>query len=156
TIPTPSLLNGIVRYQRTAAAAAKDGQAYGIITQGCGGMYEKITQIACDGLNPAVLAFYQKYQPYLTSGAGRVTCPSDCSNFESFIFNAPNIGNQNIYISRFDVTLNSRNTLYVRGTLNNQATLQSPTFPDINNALTNYDNSKGFAASWNSVVTPTI
>src|SRR5207237_3770445 len=84
-----------------------------------------------------------------------ISC-SDCSNFANYVFNAPKISNQNIYVSRFDYTINSKNTVYVRGTLNNQAALGSPTFPDINNSLTNYDNSKGFAASLNSVLSSTV
>jgi Carboxypeptidase regulatory-like domain len=159
TIPTETFLNGIVRYQRTASAVAKDGQAYGIISQGCGGAMEQITLVPCDTVNPAVIGpngYLEQYRKYLTSTQGTLTCGSDCSNFQTFRFNAPNISNQNIYVARFDYTINAKNTVYVRGTLNNQADLQSPTFPDINNALTNYDNSKGFAASLNSVISPTI
>lgn len=157
TIPTDALLNGIVRYQRTAAAAAANGVAYGTITQGCGGMMEKITLVPCDSINPTITSFYQKYAKYVTDRTlGSVVCPSDCSNFQTLRFNAPNISNQNIYVSRFDYTINSKNTVYVRGTLNNQADLGSPTFPDINNALTDYDNSKGFALSLNSVISPTM
>ena len=157
TIPTESLLNGVVRYQRTAAAAARDGNAYGVITQGCGGMMEKVTGIPCDTVNPTIIGptgFYSQFKKYLTSTDGTLACPADCSNFQNFRFNAPNISNQNIYIARFDFNLNSKNTVYVRGTLNNQADLGTPTFPDIANALTDFDNSKGFAISLNSVLTP--
>jgi len=157
SIPTPTLLNGIVRYQRTAAAARADGQEFGVITQGCGGMLEKITLIPCDSINPTVLSFYKKYEKYLTDPTlGSLACPSDCSNFQNLRFNAPNITNQNIYVSRWDFVINSKNTVYARGTLNDQAELQSPTFPDINDALTNFNNSKGFASSWNSVLSPTM
>ena len=155
TVPTPSLMQGIIQYQRTAAAFAANGQQYGVITQGCGGDLEKITLIPCDAVNPAVIGpngYLQQYAPYV-SAANQCT---DCSNFATFRFNAPNISNQNIYISRIDYTINSKNTFYVRGTLNNAAALGPPTFPNANNALTTYDDSKGFAASLNTVLTPTI
>ncbi len=157
SIPGPDLLNGVIRYQRTAAAAARDGSAYGVITQGCGGMLEKITLIPCDSMNSTVKEFYQKFKKYATDPTlGTLACPSDCSNFQTFRFNAPNITNQNIYISRFDYNINSKNTVYVRGTLNNSADDTAPTYPDIDNALKDYNNSKGFASSWNSVITPRI
>jgi hypothetical protein len=156
TIPTPLLMTGVMRYQRTSAAAKADGNLYGIITQGCDGILGKITLIPCDTMNPAVLDFYRTtYQKYFDYPGGTITCPSDCSNFETFKYNAPNISDQNIYVSRFDVNLNSKNSVYVRGTLNNQKDLNPPLFPDLNNGTSSYNNSKGFAASWNSVISPT-
>jgi hypothetical protein len=161
TVPTTQYLNGIFRYQRTASAAKADGQSYGTLSQGCGGQLGQITGIACDTLNPALFGpqgYMQQYADYVNNPgkfAGHLVCPADCSNFQNFTFNAPNIVNQNVYISRWDYTINSKNTVYVRGTLNNSATIGAPTFPDRNNGLTTYDNSKGFSASLNSVLSPT-
>ncbi len=157
SVPNATYLQGILRYQRKATAVARDGIAYGTISQGCGGVLEQITQIPCDSVNPTLFGangYLQKYAKYTNSGS--TVCPSDCSNFTNFTFNAPNIVNNNVYISRFDFTINSKNSVYVRGTLNDAQQIGSPTFPDINNGTTTYDNSKGFSASWNSVISPTM
>jgi hypothetical protein len=157
TVPTLSLLDGTIRYQRKATAIQRDGIEYGILTTGCGGALEKMSLLSCDTVNPAVIGpsgYLEKYRKYASDGA-KLSC-SDCSNFATYTFNAPKISNQNIYVSRFDYTINPKNTVFIRGTLNNAAVLGAPTFPDINNALTNYDNSKGFAVSLNSVLTPTL
>jgi Carboxypeptidase regulatory-like domain len=156
-VPNPTYLQGTLRYQRKSAAVKADGIAYGTITTGCGGMLEKITQVPCDTVNPALFGpngYFQQYAKYTNSGS--TVCPSDCSNLTSFKFNAPNIVNNNVYISRFDYNINSKNTVYVRGTLNDAQSIGAPTFPDINNGLTTYDNSKGFSASLNSVISPTM
>jgi hypothetical protein len=158
SVPNPTFLQGIIRYQRKASA----GGGYGVITTGCGGMLEQITGVPCDTMNPALVGpngYFQKYAKYTNSG--QTVCPADCSNFTNYQFNAPNILNDNIYISRWDYTINSKNTVYVRGTLNNSKSIggtaaTSQTFPDIDNGITTYDNSKGFAASLNSVLSPTL
>ena len=48
TVPTPQLIDGIVRYERL------DG-TFGTITDGPGGMLEQITQIPGDAFNPVVV-----------------------------------------------------------------------------------------------------
>jgi hypothetical protein len=157
TVPTPEFLNGQVRYLRKTQFQASEGK-YGAITDGCGGMLEQISLIPCDTWNKTLLGgYFEAYRPYSTD-IGHTTAGSDGgANLLSYSFNAPFTLNQNIYISRWDYVINSKNTVYVRGTLNNQGqTLGAETFPGANNARIYFDNSKGFAASWNSVLSSTV
>src|SRR5262245_21403569 len=159
SIPNATYLQGTIRYQRRAAAVAQNGVAYGVITTGCNGMLEQITQIPCDTVNPSLFGatgYLQKYAKYTNSAS--TVCPADCANFTNFTFNAPSVVNNNVYISRWDLNINSKNSVFIRGTLNDALSLggtsaTSQTFPDIDNGITTYDNSKGFSASWNSVLT---
>jgi hypothetical protein len=152
-VPTPQFLNGTIRYRR------KDG-SFGTITTGCGSILEAFTQIPCDTVNPALLGpngGYQAYAPF-SNDASRTSPGQDVgANFLFFAFNAPFIRTHNVYISRVDYNLNPNNTVYVRGTLNgDNSTLGPEKFPGLNNGTLLLDNSKGFAASWNSVISSTL
>lgn len=149
TVPTPNFLNGIVRYRR------RDG-SFGVITDGPGGMLEKWTNIPGDRWNSNVIganALFEKYRPFSTDTANTRPGPDQGANWLTYRFNAPFIRNRNVYISRIDYNINTRNNIYARGTLNDDVrTLAAETFPGFNNARNRLDNSKGFALNWNSVV----
>ncbi|MBI4474052.1 MAG: carboxypeptidase regulatory-like domain-containing protein, partial [Acidobacteria bacterium] len=159
-VPTPELLNGQLRYRRT------DG-TFGTITTGCGSMLEAWSGIPCDTWNPALVGpngLWERYRPFSEEAAARLRAGDNSvrggdqgANILRYAFNAPDVENTNIYISRIDYTLNSKNTVFVRGTVNDTVeTNSAETFPGFNNSRDRIDNSKGFAANWNWVITPTL
>jgi hypothetical protein len=152
-VPTTEFLNGDIRYLRT------DG-TFGVLTDGPGGILERWTGVPGDNWNTAVIGpsgLYEPYRPF-SSDAGRTRPGGDNgANTLVYRFNAPFKRNQNVYISRIDYNLSPRNTLFVRGTMNDDVrTHTAETFPGFNNARELLDNSKGFAANWNFVITPTL
>jgi Carboxypeptidase regulatory-like domain len=153
TIPTPQFLSGIVRYQR------RDG-SFGILTDGPGGGLETWTGIPGDRWNPALIGgngIFEKYRPFSTDTSRTSLGPDNGANFLLYRFNAPFKRDRNVYVSRTDYNVDSRNSVFFRGTLNDDArTLQAETFPGFKNARKRIDNSKGFAANWNSVLTSSL
>lgn len=154
TIPTPQFLDGIVRYQR------KDG-SFGRITDGPGGMLEKITLIPGDRWNSNMIGpngILEKYRPFSTDAARTRSAAFDGgANALNYTFNSPFVRDRNVYISRLDFNLNAKNSFYWRGTLNDDTrTLAVNTFPGFNDARNRQDNSKGFAANWNDVITSNL
>jgi len=152
-VPTPEFLNGNVRYQR------KD-LTFATITDGPGGMLEKITLIPGDVWNPNVIGsngLFQRYRPFSTDTAHTRPGSDNGANILTYTFNAPFVKNQNVYITKLDYNLNSHNSLNWRGTLNDDVrTNAAETFPGLNNSRERMDNSKGFAAGWNYVISPAI
>ena len=149
TVPTPAFLNGTVRYQR------KDG-TFGTLTDGAGGGLELLTGIPGDRWNSAVIgpnSIFEQYRPFSTDTSRTSPGDDNGANFLTYRFNAPFNRDRNIYISRIDYNINQRNNVYVRGTLNDDVrTLATETFPGFDNDRERIDNSKGFAANWNSVI----
>ncbi len=155
TVPTPEFLDGNLRYERS------DG-SFGTLTTGCGGMLEKWTFIPCDGWNPNVIggpgALYEVYRPF-SSGQGGTLSPGadNGANQLRYRFQSPFVRNRNVYISRIDLNLNANHTFYWRGNLNDDVRTQgSESFPGADNARERLDNSKGFAGSWNWVISPFV
>jgi len=160
TVPTVELLNGSLRYRRLDST-------FGTITTGCGSMLEAWSTIPCDTLNPALIGangWWEQYRPFsveaaarLAAGDGSVRGGDGGANQLTYRFNAPDQTNSNVYITRLDYALNSKHTVFFRGTLNDVVeTNSAETFPGFNNPRERLDNSKGFAANWNWVVSPTI
>ncbi len=149
-VPTPQFLDGIIRYERT------DG-SFGVITDGPGSDLERWTFIPGDTWNPNVLSYIQLYRPF-SNDAARTTPGSDNgANTLRYRFQSPFVRNRNIYISRMDFTANDNHTLFVRGTLNDDVrTLGSERFPGFDDSRERLNNSKGFAASWNWVISPVV
>ena len=154
TVPTPEFLNGIVRYRR------KDG-SLGVLTDGPGSNLESFSGIPGDHWNPGLIGpsgSFEKYRPFSTDSSKTSPSPLDGGvNILNYRYNAPFTRNQNIYISRMDYVINLSNTIYARGTLNDDVrTLMSETFPDYNNQSERVDNSKGFGVNWKSSLTSTL
>jgi hypothetical protein len=149
-VPTPQFLDGIIRYERT------DG-SFGVITDGPGSDLERWTNVLGDTWNPNVLSYIQLYRPF-SNDAARTTPGSDNgANTLRYRFQSPFVRNRNIYISRMDFTANDNHTLFVRGTLNDDVrTLGSERFPGFDDSRERLNNSKGFAASWNWVISPVV
>ena len=149
-VPTPQFLDGIIRTER------KDG-SFGVITDGPGGDLEKWTFIPGDTWNPNVMNYIQLYRPF-SSDAARTTAGSDNgANTLRYRFQSPFVRNRNIYISRMDLTASDNHTFFVRGTLNDDVrTLGSERFPGFDDSRERLNNSKGFASSWNWVISPVL
>ena len=151
-VPTPEFLDGIIRYER------KDG-TFGVLTDGPGGDLEKWTLVPGDTWNPALVGpngFYELYRPF-SSDPSNTPGPDSGANTLRYRFQSPFVRNRNIYISRMDLTANDNHTFFFRGSLNDDVrTLGSERFKGSGDARERLDNSKGFAASWNWVLSPTV
>ena len=151
TIPTPDFLNGVVRYRRA------DG-SIGAVSDGPGSNLEQFTLVPGDRWNSGLIGpagSFEKYRPFSTDTMRTSPSAQDNGvNILTYRFNAPFVRDRNVYVSRIDYNLNSNNTFYARGTLNDDVrTLAGETFPGFNNASERLDNSKGFAVNWNSAIT---
>lgn len=152
-VPTPQFLDGIIRYQRT------DG-TYGSITGGPGGLLQKISLIPGDTFNSALIGtngYFEQYRPFSTDTARTSPSPNDPANVLLYRFNAPYRSQGNVYISRIDYNLNTRNRLYWRGTLHDASSpFTVERFPGYGNSSLMVDNSRGFSAGWNDTLTPAL
>ena len=152
-IPTPEFLDGIVRYER------KDG-SFATLTDGAGGQLENWTFIPGDTWNPVLVGqngYYQIYRPFSQDAARTEPGEDNGANTLRYRFNSPFVRNRNIYITRMDFTASENHTLFFRGTLNDDVrTLGAESFPGFGDARERLDNSKGFAASWNWVISPSL
>ena len=131
-----------------------------MLSDGPGGGLEQFSLIPGDQWNPAVIGpkgLFENYRPFSTDTSRTAIGADGGVNQLLYRFNAPFNKDRNIYISRVDYNFNSSNSVYFRGTLNDDAhTLAAETFPGFNNSRQRMDNSKGFAANWNSVVSRTL
>lgn len=152
-VPTPQFINGNVRYLRN------DG-TFGTITDGCGGDLEKMSNVPCDVFNPAIVGpngLYQKYLPFSSDAARTSPSVTDSgANVLTYRFNAPVLASQNIYIARLDYNLNSKNSLFFRGTRNQASSAEAELFPGSNDGINHRDSSRGFSAGWNSMITSVL
>ena len=151
TVPTPQFLDGNVRYERT------DG-SFGTVTDGCGGQLELWTLIECDTWNPNLMgSYFEVYRPFSTDATRTTPGPDNGANTLRYRFQSPFVRNRNVYVSRMDYTANESHTFYWRGTLNDDVrTLGSESFPGFDDSREHLNNSKGFAANWNWVMSPTV
>ncbi|HET9130507.1 MAG TPA: hypothetical protein VFO86_06145, partial [Terriglobia bacterium] len=137
----------------------KDG-TFGVLTDGVGGGLEQFSLIPGDRWNPAVIGstgVFEKYRPFSTDTSRTSVGADGGANQLLYRFNAPFDKDRNIYISRVDYQIDSNNSVYFRGTLNDDVhTLAAETFPGFNNSRERMDNSKGFATNWSSHVSQTL
>ncbi len=80
----------------------------------------------------------------------------DQINTEGYLFNYPAHSVQNTYISRFDYHVNDKNSLFVRGNLQNDSSSGAPQFPGLPSNSETLANSKGLAAGWTDVISPNL
>ena len=152
TVPTPQFLDGNLRYEQI------DG-GFGTLTDGCGGQLELWTLIPCDEWNPNVIGpngLFEVYRPFSNGQGGTLSTGEDNgANQLRYRFQSPFVRNRNVYISRLDFNANDSHTFYWRGNLNDDVRTQgSESFPGFDDSNERLDNSKGFAASWNWVISP--
>ncbi len=84
----------------------------------------------------------------------------DAINTAGYSFNAPGYNVQNTYISKIDYHPNDRNSLFIRGNLQNDwadnGATNIPQFPGQPPNSVSLANSKGLAAGWTDVLTPNL
>jgi hypothetical protein len=144
TVPTLTLRQGIVSYTNT---------------QGQTGVQIPAAQLASIdpagiGVNAAALKQMQAMP------APNNTTIGDGYNTAGYIFNAPGYNVQNTYISKIDYHPNDRNSLFIRGNLQNDwadnSTTNIPQFPGLPPNSVSLANSKGLAAGWTDVLTTNL
>jgi len=84
------------------------------------------------------------------------TLIGDAINTEGFSFNAPAHNVQNTYISKIDYRPNDKNSLFIRGNLQNDSSSGTPQFPGLPSSSESLANSKGLAAGWTDVISPNL
>ncbi|HEX4785540.1 MAG TPA: carboxypeptidase-like regulatory domain-containing protein [Candidatus Sulfotelmatobacter sp.] len=99
------------------------------------------------GVNPAVLPILQSYPTPNSTAAG------DGLNFVGFTFAAPVPSKLDTYILKLDTNLTSKQTLYIRGNLQNDRFVppdatSAPQFPGQQANVTDKNNAKGLAAGY--------
>jgi hypothetical protein len=103
------------------------------------------------GADPAVLSLLQGYPLPNDNTVG------DGLNTAGYRFNAPTPLRFNTYVSRFDYSLDSKNTIFWRGNLQNQNYANGiPEFPGQAPSSVYLNNSKGFATGLTSILSPTF
>lgn len=141
TVPSEALRNGIVQYERTTGGIAR-------LTP------DDIRRIDPLGIGPSarVLEVFKSYPLPNTLSSG------DGLNTAGFRFVAPRPLRWNTYIARFDYnpTTDGRHALFLRGNLQNDRDSSVPQYPGMAPNSVNLDNSKGIAAGYNAVFTPTL
>ena len=139
-VPNDSLRQGIVHYVQNT------GQI-GALTP------SQIQQIDPAGIgeDPATLALFQMYPHANDNTVG------DGLNTAGYRFNAPAPLRYNTYIAKFDYQLNSKNTLFWRGNLqNDNYAIEGPQFPGQPPNSVYLNNSKGFATGLTTIISPTL
>jgi hypothetical protein len=104
------------------------------------------------GVNARVLGIYREYPLPNTLSVG------DGLNTAGFRFVAPRPLRWNTYIARLDYnpTDDGRHMLFFRGNLQNDRDVAAPQFPGQEPSSVNLANSKGLAAGYNTVFTPSL
>ena len=142
TVPSLLLRQGVMQYQdqngnviqlSPADLAAMDPNCTGLGTCPLG-----------PGANPAVLKVLQSYPVPNTTSVG------DGLDFQGFTFAAPVPSNLNTYIAKVDFNLTSRQTLFIRGNLQNDNVVPANStavaqFPGQPASITDKNNAKGIA-----------
>ncbi|MBZ5500445.1 MAG: TonB-dependent receptor [Acidobacteriia bacterium] len=104
------------------------------------------------GPNQAVMSLLKTYPQPNTTTAG------DGYNTTGYRFIAPLPLRWNTYIARLDYSPDEsgRHTFFVRGNLQNDRSLSLPQYPDQPSNSVNLNNSKGLAAGYNLLISPSL
>lgn len=140
-VPTASFRTGIVQYLN------KSG---GVSTLSAAQL--QAIDPAGKGVNPAVIATLNQYP--LPNDATQ----GDGFNTGGFRFKGSTPLSQNTYVAKLDYTIDSasKNTLFLRGNLQGDKQSSLPQFPGQSSASSGLDHSKGMAAGWTSVLSPSL
>ncbi len=139
TVPSDLMKQGIIQYTNTAGQRTQIGPA-GFRALDPAGI----------GVSQAALQLLQSFPAANDFTAG------DGINRQGYRFAAPLASRQNTYISRFDYTMNDKNTFFLRGNLQNDSDLSAPQFPGDPPAAANLENTKGIATGWTAVLSPSL
>jgi hypothetical protein len=143
TVPSLNLRQGIVGYLNSAGATINIPAAQASTIDPAG-----------IGANAAALKQMQGMPAPNNNLIG------DAINTQGYTFNAPGYNVQNTYISKIDYHPNDRNSLFVRGNLQNDwadnGAANIPQFPGLPPNSVSLANSKGIAAGWTDVITTNL
>jgi hypothetical protein len=103
------------------------------------------------GVNRAALQLFRTAYP---SPNDRTA--GDGINYSGFRFNAPLNNKYDTYVARLDYVVNDKNTLFVRGQLQDDIENGSPQFPGLAPNYQDLTNSKGIALGWNSTLSTNL
>jgi hypothetical protein len=104
------------------------------------------------GENPATLALFNSVYPHSNDST-----VGDGINTGGFRFNAPAPLRYNTYIAKLDYQINSKNSVFWRGNLqNDNYAIQGPQFPGQPPNSVYLNNSKGYAAGLTTVISPSL
>jgi hypothetical protein len=105
------------------------------------------------GWNPYILNLMQQY-PH---GNNPLGASDKGLNFNTLLFNAPNVLNNHAQVGKLDYNLSDKQTISVRGTLNGASqTSGLEQFPGQSPTSVSLDNSRGLSARYTYVITPKI
>jgi hypothetical protein len=140
TVPTDTLRQGTIQYFNSSGGVSTFSPA-------------QLQQIdpAGKGVNSAVLQVLKAYPEPNDTTVG------DGLNTAGYRFSYPYLLTWSTYMTRIDYTLDNaaKNTVFWRGNLQNDNVSRSQQFPG-EAGPKGLDNSKGFAAGWTSVLSPTL
>ena len=148
TVPSDNLRNGIISYAYCVDVACQNTAMQSLDSTQIAGMDPNCSgNGTCPlgpGVNPAVLQVLNTYPHSNSTAAG------DGINFVGYTFPAAVPSKLDTYITKLDTNLTSRQTLYVRGNLQNDRFVNSdagsaPEFPGQPANVSDNNNSKGLA-----------
>jgi carboxypeptidase family protein len=140
-VPLDTMRQGIVQYVNNSGGI-------GTLTPA------QIQQLDTGGIgeNAATLALFQSAYPHSNDNT-----VGDGINTGGYRFNAPAPLRYNTYIAKLDYQLNSKNSIFWRGNLqNDNYAIQGPQFPGQPPNSVYLNNSKGFATGLTSVISPSL
>jgi hypothetical protein len=136
TVPTASLRQGIVTYLNPAGQPVQLSPA-------------QVQQVDPGGIGADPAALKDLSSEPLPNN----TTAGDLYNTQGYTFNYPAKAVQNTYIGKIDYHPDDKNTLFVRGNLQNDwSNTAAPEFPGQPPSSVNLANNKGLAAGWTSVI----
>jgi len=138
-VPTASIRQGVVSY------VARAGN---IVQVQPGELAQRLNY--APGVNQAALRVFNAYPVGNDSTAG------DGINTTGFRFNAPIKNNFDTYVAKLDYVLNEKNTLFVRGQLQQDTENGAPQFPGADPNSKDVTKSKGIAVGWNGTITSNL
>ena len=141
TVPSEDMRNGILSYTNTA------GQTIRLLPEDV-----KKLDPAGIGPNPAMLAFFKQYPLPNSDQLG------DGVNIRSFRFTSRIKLRWNTYIARMDynLTRDSKHTLFLRGNLQNDHSNRDQDFPGQPPRFIDLENSKGLALGYTALLKPNL
>jgi len=141
TIPTETLKQGIILYHDANKNLQQIGPAQ-----------IQLIDPAGTGIDQAALKALQAFP------VGNDTALGDGLNTTGYLFNAPVASDQNTYIAKFDYKIDSagKHSLFWRGNLQNDSANGTPQFPGQPPNSVTLNNSKGFAAGYTAVLSPSL
>lgn len=157
-IPSSTLRDGIIEYSCASAAqcpgnsvAGLSGTSYSVPAGYYALNAQQLAKMDPLGAGPSAVAL-KYFDTYPTPNAPAVV---DSPNFAGYRFASPIGSRDNWYIGRLDYTVNSKNTLFLRGTVvHDREDAAGPFLPGSPAQSTDVDFSKGLVAGYTTVFSP--